>query len=87
MFRAYMIDFSVHNDQFVLLEDFLYNNNYHSSIGMYPLIIWEEMYVYQWLVWCILGDTLGYQSFEGILEKVKFIELKLLEAKSMQISR
>ena len=87
MFCACVIDFDVHCDQFLPLTYCLYNNSYHSSIGMDPFIIWEEMQVSHWFVGCILGDNLWYRSFEGIFEKVKFIEEKLLKAKSLQISR
>ncbi|WMV08847.1 hypothetical protein MTR67_002232, partial [Solanum verrucosum] len=84
MLRACMIDFGGNWDQFLPLAEFSYNNSYHSSIDMAPFealfgrkfkspIGWFDSFeVRPW------GTDLLRES----LEKVKFIQEKLLAAQS-----
>ena len=86
MLRAYVIEFGGHWDNFLPLAEFSYNNIYHSSIDMAPFealygrrcrspIGWFDAFeVRPW------GTDLLRES----LEKVKFIQEKLLAAQSRQ---
>ena len=77
-----MIDFVVHNDQILPLAEFLYNISYHSSIAIAifdalygtrcrSLIGWIDAFrVRPW------GTNIPSES----LEKVKYIQVKLLAA-------
>ena len=84
MLRACVVDFGGHWDKFLPLEEFSYNNSYLSSIDMDPFealygrrcrspIGWFDAFkVRSW------GTDLLRES----LEKVKFIQEKLLAAQS-----
>ena len=86
MLRACVIDSCGHWDQFLPLEEFSYNNSYHSSINMAPFgalygrrcrspIGWFDAFeVRPW------GTDLLRES----LEKVKFIQENFLAAQSRQ---
>ena len=84
MLRACVIEFGGHWDNFLPLAEFSYNNSYHSSIDM---ALFEALYgrrcrspigwfdVFEVRPW---GTDLLRES----LEKVKFIQEKLLAAQS-----
>ena len=86
MLRACVIEFGGHWDKFLPLEEFSYNNSYHSSIDMAPFealygrrcrspIGWFDAFeVRPW------GTDLLRES----LDKVKCIQEKLLTAQSRQ---
>ena len=86
MLRACVIEFGCHWDNFLPLAEFSYNNSYHSSIDMAPFealygrrcrspIGWFDAFeVRPW------GTDLLRES----LDKVKFIQEKLLEAQNRQ---
>lgn len=80
------MDFGVHCDQFLPLAEFSYNNSYHSSIGMASfkalygrrcrsLIGWFDAFEVRPWVTDLLRES---------LDKVKFIQEKLLAAQSKQ---
>ena len=86
MLRACVIEFGGHWDKFLPLAEFSYNNSYHSSIDMAPF---EALYGRR------CRPTIGwFNAFEvrpwgtdllrESLEKVKFIQEKLLAAQSRQ---
>ena len=86
MLRACVIEFCGHWDKFLPLKEFLYNNSYHSSTDMAPF---EALYGRR------CRSTIGwFDAFEvrpwgtdllrESLEKVKFIQEKLLEAQRRQ---
>ena len=82
MLRACVIGFGGHWDNFLPLAEFSYNNSYHSSIDMAPFealygrrcrspIRWFDAFeVRPW----------GTDLLRDSLEKVKFIQEKLLAA-------
>ena len=86
MLRACVVDFGYHRDKFLPLAEFSYNNSYRSSIDMAPFealygrrcrspIGWFDAFeVRPW------GTDLLRES----LDKVKFIQEKLLLAQSRQ---
>ena len=86
MLRACVIEFGGHWDNFLPLEEFSYNNSYHSSIDMSPFealygrrcrspISWFDAFeVRPW----------GTDLLRDSIEKVKSIQEKLLAAKSRQ---
>ena len=86
MLRACVIEFGGHWDNFLPLEEFSYNNSYHSSIDMAPFealygrrcrspIGWFDAFVVR--PW-------GTDLLRGSLDKVKCIEENLLAAQSRQ---
>ena len=86
MFRVCLIDFRGSWDDYLPLIEFLYNKNYHSSIGMVPF---DAMYAricrspVRWFEVresSILGPKIIYEA----LEKVSVIRDKLATAYSRQ---
>ena len=86
MLRACVIEFGGHWDNFLPLAEFSYNNNYHSSIDMAPFealygrrcrspIGWFDAFeIRPW----------GTDLLRDSLEKVKYIQEKLLAVQSRQ---
>lgn len=82
MFRAYVIDFRGHQDKFLLLCKFSYNNSYLFSIDMTPF---EALY---WRLckspigWFEDGDVkpLGVNLVKNSQYKVRSIQAYLLTA-------
>ena len=86
MLRACVIDFGGHWDKFLPLAEFSYNNSYHSSIDMAPF---EALYGKRYRSPIGWFDTFevrpwGTDLMRESLEKVKFIQEKLLAAKTRQ---
>ena len=73
--RASALDFLDNWDRLVKLMVFLYNNNYHSGIGMTPFeALYEQKYRF-FLYWDEVGEKLiiGPDLVERTLEKIKII--------------
>ena len=87
MLRACVIEFGGHWDKFLPLAKFSYNNRHHSSINMTPF---EALYgrTYRSPIGCFDAFEVrpwGTDLLRESLEKVKFIQEKLLAAQSRQM--
>ncbi|XP_070046604.1 uncharacterized protein [Nicotiana tomentosiformis] len=88
MLRAYVIDFGGQCDRFLPLEEFSYNNSYHSSIQTDP---YEALYDRQCCYldgWFAPGKArlLGTDLVRDALEKVKLIQERFHTTQSRQKS-
>ena len=86
MLRACVIEFGGHWDSFLPLAEFSYNNRYHSSIDLAPL---EALYGRRCrspIGWfdAIEDRPWGTDLLREELDKVKFIQEKLLAAQNRQ---
>ena len=86
MLRACVIEFGGHWDNFLPLSEFSYNNSYHSSIDMAPF---EALYGRRCRSPIGLFDAFevrpwGTDLLRESLDKVKFIQEKLLAAQNRQ---
>ena len=84
MLRACVIEFGGHWYNFLSLEEFSYNNSYHSSIDMAPF---EELYGRRCrspIGWFDAFEVRpwGTDLLRESLDKVKYIQEKLLAAQS-----
>ena len=79
MLRACVLDFSDSWDRLVKLMEFLYNNNYHSGIGMAPF---EALYGRKCISLLYRNEVdekliTGPDLVEKTLEKIKIIQGRL----------
>ena len=86
MLRACVIEFGGHWDKFLPLAEFSYNNSYHSSIDM---ALFEALYGRRCsspIGWFYAFEVRpwGTDLLRESLEKVKFIQEKLLAAQRRQ---
>ena len=86
MLRACVIEFGGHWDNFLPFAEFSYNNSYHSSIAMAPF---EALYGRRCRSPIGWFDTFevrpwGTDLLRESLDKVKFIQEKLLAAQKRQ---
>ena len=84
MLRACVIDFGARWDQHLPIEEFAYNNSYHSSIQMAPF---EALYGRQCRsLICLFDsaemDSLDTELLRDAMEKVCMIQYRLLTAQS-----
>ena len=83
-----VLDFQGYCETYLPLADFVYNNSYHSSIGMAP---YEALYgkkCRSLICWAEVGDRplLGPELVQETTEKVKLIQQRLKTAQSRQKS-
>ena len=88
MLRACVIDFGGHSDHFLRLEEFAYNNSYHSSIEMAPFEALYGRRCQSPIGWFDAFEVRpwGTDLLRESLDKVKLIQDRLLMAQSRQKS-
>lgn len=84
MLRACVLDFGGNWDEHLPLLEIVYNNNYHSNIGMAPF---EALYVRRCrspVCWIDYGEAalFGLHVVRDTTEKVKLIKQRLETARS-----